>query len=307
MGPTHRRLTPDCPPPAVAVRGQARDGGSDSDESITSPEFRPADQRALPSPGGATAAGAAPLGSAPTSSADTADGVGQRELPFAEQLAAINRQRESAAAHVALQTSELTQLEQAAKQQRRAAAAEGARLAARIAELQAAEGRAVEAEDYERAAALSADQESARSALEACQEEAQAAGAMQRSAAAKRLQLAQEGAAAWDVAVAALAALHARQQLLAAAAGEHAARVTALAGSAEADTRLRIQQLQQQETELLESIMQREGQAGQRQRDQQLELQRRRDELAEGHAALEGEVAALRCVGQPSCAGHVPC
>lgn len=277
---------------AVAYHGRPSSrSGYDSDESITSPEFRPADELGLPSPAAAAPAAGVVAGSAPPEQATPVHAA----VGFAEKLAAIEQERDSKAAELAAQLSALGEEEQAAKQRRRAAAADSEGLSKRIAELQAAEQQAVEAEEYEAAGSLSAEQEAAQAALAAAQQQLQAAEASLRCSSDQRLQLVQQQAAAAEAAAADLQALCDAQQQEQAAAEERAAQAAAAAAASQADAEARLQQLRQQAEELQRGIQEREGDLERRQDEEAAQLMEQRQGLVAAHAALEAEVAAARC------------
>lgn len=291
------RLSPN--PCAVALYGGRAAGGneSDSDESITSPEFRPAGELALPSPADAAGGGAAGPSGAAAAGQDAASPSAAAEPTCAERMAAIRARREAAAARLARLLATLGEEERAAKQQRQQAAADGAALAARIAELQAEEERAVEREDYEAAAALSSEQEAAHASLAAAQQQQHAADAALRSTAEQHLGLVQAQAEAALAAAAALQALLQSQQREAAAAGEHAARAARSAAAAEAAARERLQQLAEREAELQASIERKQAELSSRQQQEEAQLAEQQQRLSAAHAGLQAEVDALRWVG----------
>lgn len=289
-------------PSAVAVRRRGEEESDSDSDSITSPEYRPAQDLSLPSPGGGAAPkiaaavpavhAAANASAAPETAVEAAEPAG-----CGEQLAAILARRDADATRLAAQLAMLSERERGAKQQRQQAAADSDSWEARIGELQAAEEQAVESEDYETAAALSSSHEQAKASLAAAQQQLAAAEQVLRSLGEQRLALVQKKAEVWNTAAEALRALHEAQEGEAAAAEAHSRSAEDAAAAAAAAAQARMQQLQQQSAELESSIEQQQADLAERQQQEESQLAGQREELAAAHATLEAEVEALRWVG----------
>lgn len=218
-------------------------------------------------------------------------------------MAAIQARWEAAAARLTRLLSTLAEEERGAKQQRQQAVSDGAALATRIAELQAAEEQAVEREDYEAAASLSSEQEAAQASCAAAQRAQQAAEALLHNTAEQRLGLVKAQAEAALAATAALQALLESQKQEAAAASERATRAAEAAAATEAAAKDRLRQLAQQEAELQAGIARQQEELGSRQQEEEVQLAEQRQHVSAAHAELLAEVEALRqgCQRLPAC------